>query len=365
MKLSPKTAIGIAGVLVVGASVGGSVAYVRRLDHRFLEAVSPTTAGQPAQLVGTLRRVTAVHPDLELFILPRTEDGNAASILLTGNAEGDAERLSNLERLHQQLLRHDSLTPDDRALWAEAITDPDLERFITAARQQHYDGFDLLLANADSLPEPKLTNITLPDYTSVRTMALAVTLRAHRHRVRGDLDAAGRDIGAVMSVGLHMLTSSPTIVGSMTGRAMLEPAVTELAHYWSAREDIRVEEQVSWLGLWASRNADPSELLSFLPSLPDSALAVAGDTSQLTAVRVQALGAIAVAQVLRAKHLFSGIERRWVDGVEGLAATEDPQVARAAEITAETLRWFDDMGSLGRLRFIRSRLSSGGKAVGR
>jgi hypothetical protein len=358
MKLAPKAAIGIAVVLVAGALGAGSAAYLRRLDRQFLEAVAPASAEPPAQLVATLRQVTAVHPDLRLFLLPRTEDGNAASILLNGDAADDVAKVRNLEQLHQRLLRHDSLTPDDRALWAEAITDPNLDRFVAAARQQHYASLDLLLANADSLPEPKLTSIAIPDYTTIRSLALAVTLRAYRHRVRGDLDAAGRDIGAVLSVGLHLFTGSPTIAGSMTGKAILEPAVTELAHYWAAREDIRVEEQVSWIGLWAIRSSDPSELLSFLPSLPDSALAVAGDTSLMTPVRVQALAAVAVGQVLRAKHVFSGIEQQWVDGVQRLTTTNDPQVARAAEVTVGTLRWFDDMGPLSRLRFIRSSLRS-------
>jgi hypothetical protein len=222
-----------------------------------------------------------------------------------------------------------------------------------AARQNDYASIDMRIRAVDNLPEPKLAGVPLPSYIPMRHAGIALTMRANRHRVRGELDETAADIGAVLGLGLHLLTSSPTLAGSGIGRNILHPGLYELAHYADAHDDIRLAEQVSWLGLWGSRLTDFSDLLAFLSTMPDSALRVARDTSLWPSVRIQALNVLTLGQVMRAKHAWSGTDDRWVAEVESLVDDDDPQFATAARLALGTLHWFNDMGPLARYRFIR------------
>jgi hypothetical protein len=354
VKLASKTTIGIATAIVLVAGVFGFALYLRALERDVLSIIARPADEAPAELLVKIRRAANVPPDLSLFILPRTEDGNAASIILQNEHGNDLARLRALERLHQKLLVEDSLHPDERALWDEVVSDPMLEQYVAAASQKRYATLDIMMADQQNLSEPKLMYARAPDYRGIRIGALALTLRAHRHRLHGELDQAARDIGAVLSLGHHILTRSPTITESTVGRVILQPALTELAHYADARDDIALAEKVSWLGLWGDRTVDFGQLLSPLPMMPDFALRIAADTSLWTAVRVQALNMIALGQVVRAKHVLSGADERVIRGVEGLVNSPDPQFAKAAQITLGTLEWFDDLGPWGRLKFVRS-----------
>lgn len=354
VKLASKTTIGIATAIALAAGVFGFAWYLRALDRDILSIIAPPAEEAPADLLVKLRQAANVPPDLFLFILPRTEDGNAASIILQNANGNDLARLRALERLHQKLLDENPLHPDERALWDEVVSDPMLEQYVAAARQKHYATLGIMMADQENLSEPKLMYARAPYYSGIRIGALALTLRAHRHRLQGELDQAARDIGAVLSLGHHILTKSPTINESRIGRMILQPALTELAHYADARDDIALAEKVSWLGLWGDRTVNFSQLLSPLDTMPDFALLVAADTSLWTAVRVQALNMIALGQVVRAKHVLSGADDRVIRGVEELVNSPDPQFAKAAQITLGTLAWFDDLGPWGRLKFVRS-----------
>ncbi len=354
VKLASKTTIGIATAIVLVAGVLGFAWYLRALDRDILSVITRPADEAPAAFLVKIRRAANVPPDLTLFIMPRTEDGNAASIILRDEDGNDLVRLQALERLHQKLLVENPLHPDERALWDEVVSDPMLEQYVAAARQKHYASLDIMMADQENLSEPKLMYARAPDYNGVRIGALALTLRAHRHRLHGELDQAARDIGAVLSLGHHILTKSPTIAESTVGRVILQPALTELAHYADARDDIALAERVSWLGLWGGRTVNFGQLLSPLPVMPDFALRIAADTSLWTAVRVQALNMIALGQVVRASHVLSGADDRVVSGVEELVNSPDPQFAKAVQITLGTLEWFDDLGPWGRLKFVRS-----------
>ena len=354
VKLASKTTIGIGTAIVLVAGVFGFAWYLRALDRDILSVIARPADEAPADLLVKIRRAAIVPPNLSHFFLPRTEDGNAASIVLQDESGNDPARLRALEQLYQKLRNGNPLHPDERALWDEVVSDPMLEQYVTAARQKHYASLDIMMADQQNLSEPKLMYARAPDYRGIRIGALALTLRAHRHRLHGELDQAARDIGAVLSLGHHILTKSPTITESTVGRVILEPAVTELAHYAEALDDIALAEQVSWLGLWADQTANFRQLLSPLLMMPDFALRIAADTSLWTAVRVQALNMIALGQVVRAKHVLSGADDRVVHGVEELVNSPNPQFAKAAQITLGTLEWFDNLGPWGRLKFVRS-----------
>ena len=354
VKLASKTTIGIATAIVLVVGVFGFALYLRALERDILSIIARPADETLADLLVKIRQAANVPPDLSLFMLPHTEDGNAASIILQDEAGNDLARLRTLELLHQKLLDENPLHPDERALWDEVVSDSMLEQYVAAARQKHYATLDIMMANQEKLGEPKLMYARAPNYSGIRIGALGLTLRAHRHRLQGELDQAARDIGAVLSLGHHILTKSPTINESKIGRMILQPALTELAHYADARDDIALAEKVSWLGLWGDRTVDFGQLLSPLPMMPDFALRIAADTSLWTAVRVQALNMIALGQVVRAKYVLSGADDRVTRGVEELVNSPDPQFAKAAQITLGTLEWFDDLGPWGRLKFVRS-----------
>ncbi len=354
MKLASKRTIGIATAIVLVAGIFGFAWHLRALDRDILSIIAPPADEATADLMVKLRQAANVPRDLFLYILPRTEDGNAASIILQDADGNDLARLRALERLHQKLLDENPLRPDERALWDEVVSDPLLEQYVAAARQKNYATLDIMMADQENLSEPKLMYAPAPSYGGIRTGALALTLRAHRHRLQGELDQAARDIGAVLSLGHHILTRSPTLNESGIGRMILQPALTELAHYADARDNIALAEKVSWLGLWGDRTVNFWQLLSPLDTMPDFALRIAADTSLWTAVRVQALNMIAIGQVVRAKHVLWGADDRVVRGVEELVNSPDPQFAKAARITLGTLEWFDDLGPWGRLKFVRS-----------
>ena len=354
MKLASKTTIGIATAIVLVVGVFGFALYLRALERDILSIIARPADETLADLLVKIRQAANVPPDLSLFMLPRTEDGNATSIILRDEAGNDLARLRALELLHQKLLDENPLHPDERALWDEVVSDSMLEQYVAAARQKHYATLDIMMADQEKLGEPKLMYARAPNYSGIRIGALGLTLRAHRHRLQGELDQAARDIGAVLSLGHHILTKSPTINESKIGRMILQPALTELAHYADARDDIALAEKVSWLGLWGDRTVDFGQLLSPLPMMPDFALRIAADTSLWTAVRIQALNMIALGQVVRAKYVLSGADDRVTRGVEELVNSPDPQFAKAAQITLGTLEWFDDLGPWDRLKFVRS-----------
>ncbi len=353
MKLVSKKSIGIATAIVIVAIFGFFYGQIRALDRGLLEAIGSPLDEMPQELLLQLRRGTRVPPDLLPFLLPRTEDGNAATFIFDVESLNNPTQLDALEQLYEKIKEGEDLEPDEEALWAEAVSNPALERFVVAARQNGYESLDMMLASVDDLSEPKLASVPFPGFAVVRQAALALTLRANRHRVRGELDEAAADIGAVLGLGMHLLTSSPTLVGSVVGRDILRPGLFELAHYADARDDIRLAEQVSWLGLWGIRLLDFSSLLTFLPTIPDSALRVAADTSLWPSVRIEALNMLTLGQVMRAKHVWSGADDRLLGEVESLIDDDDPQFATAAQITLGTLQWFNDLGPWGRYRFIR------------
>ena len=353
MKLVSKKSIGIATAIVIVAIFGFFYGQIRALDRNLLEAIASPLDEMPQELLLELRRATRVPPDLLPFLLPRTEDGNAATFIFDVESLNDPTQLNALEQLYEKIKEEEDLEPDEEALWAEAVSNPALERFVVAARQNGYESIDMMLAAVHDLAEPKLAGVPLPGYTPVRLAGIALTLRANRHRARGELDEAAADIGAVLGLGLHLLTGSPTLMGSFVGKTILQPGLFELAQYADARDDIRLAEQVSWLGLWGYRLSDFSSLLALLPTIPDSALRVAADTSLWPSVRIEALNMLALGQVMRPKHAWSGADDRLLGEVESLIDDDDPQFATAAEITLGTLQWFNDLGPWGRYRFIR------------
>ena len=80
MKLASKTTIGIATAIVLVAGIFGFAWYLRALDRDILSIIAPPADEAPADLLVKLQQAASVPPDLFLFILPRTEDGNAVVV---------------------------------------------------------------------------------------------------------------------------------------------------------------------------------------------------------------------------------------------------------------------------------------------
>ncbi len=118
MKLVSKKSIGIATAIVIVAIFGFFYGQIRALDRGLLEAIGSPLDEMPQELLLQLRRGTRVPPDLLPFLLPRTEDGNAATFIFDVESLNNPTRLDALERgrgrHHEQTWNNDRRHRDEK-----------------------------------------------------------------------------------------------------------------------------------------------------------------------------------------------------------------------------------------------------------
>jgi hypothetical protein len=93
----------------------------------------------------------------------------------------------------------------------------------------------------------------------------------------------------------------------------------------------------------------------FLAGQPDSALAIARDTSLALGWRGEAMASLIVGPLQNgARGVMLGIPRSVVDRLEPLRHDRDPEFARLAEITWATANWINGLGPWQRIRWAMS-----------
>ena len=124
MKLVSKRSVGVAGAIVIVAVFGFFYGQIGALDRNLLEAIASPLDERPEALLLELRRGTRVPPDLLPFLLPRTEDGNAATFIFDVAGFTDPTELNALEQLYERTKEKEDLNPRRRGVVGESNIRP-------------------------------------------------------------------------------------------------------------------------------------------------------------------------------------------------------------------------------------------------
>jgi hypothetical protein len=363
---NPK-AIAVAGILVLlmayvgfslGRVAGGMAATVG------LVGVDEIPDGWSASIrsVGRLP-----PPELTSLVPATTLDSNAAWPLLRPAEERDDTRVQLLGGVHDRVHGGDSLLADDRHTWDGAVTDTTLPTYVEAAAFATFsnyvvEGFGSGDAFDPTGPEgPQAPfSMMMPDYSGVEIAALSMALRIHRAIEERQYNAAIADIRAIMGLGHLLAAGSPFLTGSFTGRKIVGLGADELAFYGDARGNTILVTQAERIRDWVANQPLPQHSFGFLGSVPDTALAIAGDPSVLPAWRAEAVNALVFGQMSGMGHLLGGPDEAVTEGLVTLQSDPDPQVAAVATVAARFLAWFGELGVWGRYRYLSSNLGTAG-----
>jgi len=225
-------------------------------------------------------------------------------------------------------------TPEDTATWRSVAADTALDRFVAAARRHDWRATDRVLAG-DTLAPRNYMAIRVPDYRGIRTAGRGLVIRALMRLRGGDRDGARNDLGAVVGLGEQMFRHEPSLYGTLVGRSLIASGVHGWAHYAQAARDTALAARAAAVGAWAS--VRPPPIGEWLVGAPDTALAIAADTSLALGMRGDAMADVLLAYLLRPRGFVFGVPGRYERALHSLAAGggDAGALAGIAAVTAE------------------------------
>ena len=286
-------------------------------------------AAAPAGWTDALRGLARM-PALAELSLPRDLDGDGAAVV---HDTAQWWRGGNVEPAYRALVTGSAVAADSAA-WAVVLADTSLDRFVAAARMREWHALDRILARASPAARRNLLALPLPRYGPARDVTRALVIRGLRRLARGDRLRARTDLGAAMGLGVHAFEREPSILGSLVGRGMIRSAARGWERYGVATGDsasaARARTVLAWVG------DAPGNLEGLLLLAPDTALAIARDSTLALGAREAALRGVLGSWFLHPRGMLFGVERRYRDALRGLGTDHDRDFATLATIAANT-----------------------------
>jgi hypothetical protein len=288
-------------------------------------------ADAPAGWADSVRAVGR-SPDLSGLALARTDTGDGAAAAHDGAWAWPRPGVDHAYRV--LITPGTAATPEDSATWRSVAADTALDRFVAAARRHDWRATDRVLAG-DSLAHRNYMTIRVPDYRGVRTAGRGLVIRALMRLRRGDRDGARADLGAVVGLGEQMFRHEPSLAGTLVGRSLIASGVHGWAHYAQSVRDSALAERAALVGAWAS--VRPPLLGQWLVGAPDTALAIAADTSLALGLRGDAMADVLLAFLLRPRGFVFGVPGRYERALRAVAAAggDAGSLAAIAAVTAQ------------------------------
>jgi hypothetical protein len=327
-------AAGLGCVVVLG--VGALAVLYAGLTLAADQSARRGLARAPAGWSDSLRRLARplAMPDL---VPSRTAPGDGADALWDTTL---AWHGPNVEPAYRALLGAATPTDADSAAWHAVAGDTSLDRFVLLARRARWDGVDRALGRLDPAQPGNIFALPLPRYRGLRNAGYALVIRGLQRAGRGDLAAARADLAASTGIGEQLFRREATLAGVVVGRAMVLSGARGWEHLARMTGDTALVTRARLVQAWASGSAGrAAELLSLAP---DSALAMAGDTTLTVGMRSEAMSDALLGWALRPRGFLFGPPGRVADGLARLEQDRDRDVARLATLahrTAEGMRY--------------------------
>ncbi len=333
------------GCVVVLALLAASAGYVA-FDVISQRRLARELAGAPPSWADSLRAMGRA-PSLAGFGLERGVDADGAGI-----AHDSAQRWhrGSVEGAYRALVGGGA-TRGDSALWREIAGDTALDRFVAAARMRQWHALDRVLAGADSAVRRNIMLLPVPAYAPVRNAARGLVIRGLERLRRADGAGARTDLGAAVALGEQIFRREPSAVGSFMGKSVIASGAHGWARYAALTRDPALEARANTVLAWAS--APPSRVAELLLVAPDTALALARDSTLALGVRGEALLGTVNAWMLRPRGFIFGPPRRYRDALRALERDPDPDLARLAAMTGATSSRQNVWGRAALLRELR------------
>ena len=303
----------------------------------------------PAAWMERVRQHASPPAALATFLTDERVDGNAAEWVYRYREEaGDNQPyLSALGKLQRSEVFVDS----DSAAWIGVLDDPTLDVLARASTYDDYYSYDLVMA----LPgNPEATNILMVDgplHFRVLRGTDGLALRARRKLAAGQQIEALDDLRRVFAVGDLMLRREPLVYGYVMGRNILRLAAQEAESYSAVTGDEGVALAAAEITRWYEETNNSGLLFEPMGGLPDSAIAIAGDASLPLAWRGEALARQVLGQY-RPFRIWGGIEPEVREAVAEFVNDSDSELAARANFIVDSMDRFDELGILGRWRFM-------------
>jgi len=286
-------------------------------------------------------------PDLTGLTLDRTDSGDAAAALRALPSR------PRIELAYRAIVGLRAATAEDSARWREVMADTALNGVVAIARRQDYRALDVSLASADSgarsnllrMPVPNIGN---PGIGNARDATRALVIRAMIRLRRGDRAGAREDLSAVTALGEQAARHEPTVLGNLIGRAQLSSAARGWERYAERTGDSALASRARDLLAWAARR--PHSFSYRVMVAPDSALALARDSSLALGTRGEALSQLVVGRALTPHGFIFGMPRREMRALRELAAQSSGDMATLTNIAIETAKRTRFMGFMRVLR---------------
>jgi hypothetical protein len=285
-------------------------------------------------------------PALGSLALERTEPGDAAPVV--GDTAG-LRVVPGVDHAYRALVGTAEPNAGDSAAWAALDTATALDRWVAAARRTDWRALDRTLAAADpAVAGRNLLALPLPLFNHPRRAAYGLVVRGLRRAERGDAAGARGDLGAAMALGEQMARHEPTLVGVLVGRAMMSASATGWSTLAARQPDTALATRARAVKAWATGR--PTFLGANLTALPDSAVALARDTTVVLGLRAFAMEQLLRGGLVRPWQLLLGPPGTVKDALRDVERDPDPELARVAAIASETARRLNALGARGVVR---------------
>ncbi len=252
-----------------------------------------------------------------------------------------------VDHAYRALLGTDTANAADTALWDAVAADTTLDGFAAAAHAGRWEATTRALAAYPAGARPNVLLLPAPDYLRARTVARALVIRGVLRLQRRELAGARADVAAATAIGLHMARREPTYLGFLVGRAIIASGLAGWQRYAAAARDTALAARVVRLQPWAQqRPASTGPMMA----VPDSALALAADTTLALGVRTLGMEQTVAAWIVRPRALLFGPPRRIVRALAAFTTDPDPDMARMAGIVHGTARRLNLIGIWGLMR---------------
>jgi len=309
-------------------------------------AVERDLRGAPAGWTDSLRIAGRV-PDPGDLARPRTDSGDGAWVVYD---TARAFQLAGIQHAYRARVGTETATAADSAIWAALAADTALDRWAAAAGTRDWDATTRLLA----MRPGARTNVVLmpvPSYVPARDAARALVIRGLGRLQRGDRAGARADLAAATGLGFQLVRHEPTFIGLLVGHAIAASGATGWQRFAQATRDTALAAQADRLRAWAALR--PAGTTGLLAAAPDSAVAIARDTSLALGIRVFALEQVLAGWFVRPRGLVFGPPARVMRTLESFTADPDPDMRRMAEVTLGTARRLNLFGLQGLTRETR------------
>ena len=348
---SKKIVVRVAGVLTVVALVVTSVLFVMlEMTVRTIIGIAPDDV--PAGWTTRMREHASPPAALSTFLTDKRVDGNAAEWVYRYSDEA-GDRAAYTAALGK-LQRDEPFEDADSITWNGILDDPVLDILAQAVSYDDYFSYDLVMALPENEEATNILTVQGPLHFIVFRGAQGLALRARRNLAEGRPSEALAGIERVFALGDHMMRGEVLLFGYMMGRNILQLGAEEAANYGAVTGDAKVSSGAAEVSRW---HEDTNELGAFgaifepMVTVRDSAIAIARDRSVIRAWRSEALASLILSQY-RPFRIWGGVESEVRQVVAEFVNDPDPELAGRAAFILESMDRYDEMGILGRWRFV-------------